>query len=251
MTEPQWLTATEPSEMWLFVLERAMQRFRESGDTNDRKMRLFACACCRRVWDLLPDERSRRGIELAERYADGHALSAEEFVAWFAAGAVFAERGSSFLQVSTTDEAAAYWATSCAANVASDVPDIEDAITGAATARAAAAFPGAPIDFLETEEGARASEEALQAEAVEQCHLLRCIFGNPFRPTALDRAGLTPDVLALAQGIYDRRDFARLPYLAAALERHGGGDAELLAHLRAPGPHALGCAALDSVLGKS
>src|SRR5262249_34744592 len=36
----------------------------------DRKLRLFGCACCRRLWPLL-DDRSRRGVEASEQYADG------------------------------------------------------------------------------------------------------------------------------------------------------------------------------------
>ena len=37
---------------------------------------------------------------------------------------------------------------------------------------------------------------------------------------------------------------------ADLLEEAGATDAALLAHLRGPGPHALGCHALDAVLGK-
>jgi hypothetical protein len=36
-----------------------------------------------------------------------------------------------------------------------------------------------------------------------------------------------------------------------ALERAGCTDAELLGHLRGPGPHVRGCWAVDLVLGKS
>jgi hypothetical protein len=55
----------------------------------------------------------------------------------------------------------------------------------------------------------------------------------------------------LARSIYDTRDFDRLAVLADALEDAGCTDAELLGHLRGPGPHVRGCWALDKVLGKS
>jgi hypothetical protein len=54
----------------------------------------------------------------------------------------------------------------------------------------------------------------------------------------------------LAQSIYDERAFDRLPVLADALEDAGCADADLLGHLRGPGPHARGCWAVDRILGK-
>ena len=45
-------------------------------------------------------------------------------------------------------------------------------------------------------------------------------------------------------------DPKRLAVLADALEEPGG-DGELVAHLRGPGPHVRGCFVLDVLLGKS
>jgi hypothetical protein len=68
-------------------------------------------------------------------------------------------------------------------------------------------------------------------------------------PSCLRRQGGT--VVTLAKAIYDEDAFDRLPILADALEDAGCDEAELLRHLRGPGPHVRGCFALDLVPGKS
>lgn len=88
--------------------------------------------------------------------------------------------------------------------------------------------------------------------------ILRDIFGNPFRPVSLAPAWRTPPVLALAQAAYDHRTLPagalepdRLTVLADALEETGCTDADILGHLRGPGPHVRGCFVLDTLLDKS
>jgi len=61
MTEDEWTRSPNPHRMLQYV----------DGSVSDRKLRLFACACCRRIWDLIEDDRHRRAVDLAERFADG------------------------------------------------------------------------------------------------------------------------------------------------------------------------------------
>jgi hypothetical protein len=87
--------------------------------------------------------------------------------------------------------------------------------------------------------------------------LLHDLFGNPFRPVAIDAGWLTPTVTSLAGAAYDGRalplgelDFARLAVLADALEEAGCTNSELLGHLRGPRPHVRGCWGVDLLLKK-
>jgi hypothetical protein len=79
--------------------------------------------------------------------------------------------------------------------------------------------------------------------------LLQCMFGNPFRPIACSPDWRTDAVVALAQQVYDSRDFSAMPVLADALQEAGCASAEILDHCRGPGPHACGCWVVDLVLG--
>jgi hypothetical protein len=87
-----------------------------------------------------------------------------------------------------------------------------------------------------------------------QAALLREIVGNPFQTWPSNPAWLRwqdGTVPMLARAIYSDHAFKRLPVLADALEDAGCTDAELLGHLRGPGPHVRGCWALDLLLGRS
>src|SRR5215475_1957624 len=67
MTEAEWQAATDLNGMLEFLGDRI----------SSRKLRLFACAACRRVWHLLTEPASRHAVEVAERYADGLATKEE------------------------------------------------------------------------------------------------------------------------------------------------------------------------------
>jgi hypothetical protein len=102
--------------------------------------------------------------------------------------------------------------------------------------------------------GCGEAEAFLGEDFAAQARLVRCVFGNPFRPAPrLDPAWLAWDDGAarkLAEAAYDERAFDRLPVLADALEDAGCTDPELLGHLRSGGEHARGCWAVDLLLGK-
>jgi hypothetical protein len=85
-------------------------------------------------------------------------------------------------------------------------------------------------------------------------HLLRDVFGNPFRPTSPNSSWFICNDGAIrktAQAIYDDHAFDRLPLLADALEDAGCTDVDILSHCRAPGEHVRGCWVVDLLLGKS
>jgi hypothetical protein len=67
MNQQEWKDSVDPAPMLWFARDAA----------SEMELRLFACACCRRVWHLLIDGRSRRAVEVAERYARGKAGVAE------------------------------------------------------------------------------------------------------------------------------------------------------------------------------
>jgi hypothetical protein len=87
--------------------------------------------------------------------------------------------------------------------------------------------------------------------------LLREVTGNPFRTGTFEPNWRTATILALADTAYSERhlpsghlDPARLAVLSDALEEAGCTDADILSHLRSPGPHVRGCWAVDLILGK-
>jgi hypothetical protein len=89
-----------------------------------------------------------------------------------------------------------------------------------------------------------------------QCHLLRDVV--PYQIKKCDSNLMTSEVASLARAAYEERalssgelDPIRLAVLADALEEAGCDDTDILAHLRAPGPHVRGCWPVDLLLGKS
>jgi hypothetical protein len=220
MTEGEWLACTDPVPMLEFL----------RGKGSGRKLRLFAAASFGRLVALLPDPRQRRGIEVLERLAEGTVTLA-------------GCRG-------------------VAAEVRRAIPP-DDWIPGTPPAdhphyialMLYREFCSSSIAVHAVHASSGRADGV--GEHHEQVRLMRCIFGNPFRPVALEPAWLTPIVFSLARAAYDERVMpegtlnpARLAVLADALEDTGCTNQDVFGHLRGPGTHVRGCWVVDLILGK-
>jgi hypothetical protein len=235
MTEAEWLACEQPEPM-LPHLRTACVHRRKGGR---RKLRLFACACWRRVWHLIGDGQDRWPasqalVEVMEGYADGDGMGGSMAAAQDA-GWQLGSRSATVAAVGAIDQAT--WPAMQEELDRGDYP----------------APPGYLVSAREAE--VRVRVRSLEHRA--QSALVRCIFGNPFRPVTLDPAHRISIVASLARAVYDERhlpsgelDPLRLAILADALEEIGATD-ELVAHLRSPGPHVRGCFVIDLCLGLS
>jgi hypothetical protein len=262
MTEAEWLACSDPQKMLTFL--------RDSNKLSERKTRLFAVACCRRIWHLLTDEEGgRETVEVAERYADGEADASTMYEANSAAWMVhigYAFGGIDFSRVGQKEDgwgirqrvgraaseavlAAAWWGPDEDWRLG-DGQKVGDLGRAVSTAFFCRAVPG-------QEAGLSITDDRWHHPAL--CHLLRDLFGVAFsRPTARPRSLTMFDgpVVQLAQAAYEERklpsghlDRDHLAVLADALEE-AGADTELVGHLRGPTPHVRGCWVIDLLLLK-
>jgi hypothetical protein len=207
MTEAEWLAAGNPR----WVLEQV----RAAGGASDRKLRLFACACCRepsvfRFWDA-PDEAA---VAAAERFAEGQADLAQ-------------------LQRARQRATRMGPAWCCAERAA-----------GAA---------GAWVDCADPGRGGGPERRTLFAALLRDV-FPRPSRRAAIDPAWLRWGGGTVAGLARAAYeeplAHGRLDPVRLAVLADALEEADCSDAELLSHLRGGGPHVRGCWPVDALLGR-
>jgi hypothetical protein len=231
MTEAEWLGCTDPGPMLDFL----------RGTTSKRKRRLLIVGFCRHVWDLL-SEWGRRPVEMAERFADGHATTQElEEARWTADSNVVEEDG--LHQQAELDRSLAR------------SPEDEELFLrelrhrqGRLLAAMLAHTSTFPDEWLEPRELHTGGSWKTAAG------LVRCLSGNPYHPLpTIDPSWLAWNggtIPKLAEVIYNDRAFDRLPVLADALEDAGCTEAEILAHCRSGGDHVRGCWVVDVLLGK-
>ncbi len=207
MTESDWLGCADPDGMLEFL----------RGKVSDRKLRLFACACCRRVGHLPWDGPSRNAVATAELFADGLASKGK------LAAAAKAVRNTVLDQLHASCGGVARIAAG---------PEAWGAARN--TARNAAWVVAKA-----------AGSPEWNAERQGQAELLREIVGNPFQRCEAPALWL-PRISVLARAAYNGEDhFAELHDLLTQ-----NGLARLAEHFRRPG-HPKGCWLLDLVLGKS
>jgi hypothetical protein len=230
MTEKEWLATIDPDPMLRLLFQHK---------ASDRKLRLFAAACCRHVWSWLTDERSQKAVEVAERFADNRATKKER-------------RGKTTRrELRAASEQAYVWR-------------LYDALPRSSTFAAMAACNA--VSILDRAAAGLASHDARAAancnnrgheERMWQAGEVRDIFGNPFRPVTFDPAWRTTTTMNLAAAVYEDRhmpsglfDNHRLDILADALEDAGCDNADILGHLRNGGEHVRGCHVIDLIRGK-
>jgi hypothetical protein len=227
MTEEEWLSGDDSGvyAMYEYIREK----------TTDRKLRLFGCGCCRRIWHLLEDGRSRRAVETAERFAD--------------------------CEIEPTKAAEAYSAANLAVHDSGTPKPHDPGVVRDATAFHAAlaaswtTYPGMTAWQASTEATKavrshawrvdRTDRDFVAPERRKQADLLRHIIGNPFRPYPAPPSWPSI-VVQLAESLYAGQDRA-LALHDALLE---AGHAELAEHFRQETWHPKGCWAVDVILGE-
>jgi hypothetical protein len=230
MTQREWWANQDPLALLYHVERRA----------SPRKLRLFACACCRRALNPFVPPFVLRAVAAAEAFADG-ALGARDLARVRRA----VERAAGPTGRAELRDGTFYFreifGTCLAVCHSGELPGgVAELARDAAHAAASAAADASPAP--------RGSAE-WHSERAGQADLFRDIFGDPFHPTRLDPAWLTSDVSAVARGIYASRAFSAMPVLADALQEAGCTDDTVLHHCREPREHARGCWVLDLLLG--
>ncbi len=273
MTEQEWLECKDPEKM--------LEALR--GKISDRKLRLFAVACCQSVWELMPDDMARRAVELAEMVAEDQADTEERsrvssvvdpwantaygvfshggfegtgsvFAAMAAAAALNPMLMFTFHMGHVAAGTFTPWECVAMARGQTAKEDAQERCWQERERDPRYDDEDEPSDEwyeMASEVKYAAWDKGCAAGRADHCSLLREILGNPFHPITFDPSWKTPAVVQLARSLYEEKRFADLPVLADALEEAGCQDATVLEHCRGPGPHVAGCWLLDLILERA
>jgi hypothetical protein len=207
MTEQEWLACTDPQTM--------LKHLSASWMLDDRKLRLLAVACCRRIWFWLEDESNLLALETQEQHAD-HPTSAS------GQGRMNRHAWTAWAGMTVTTE-----------------------ITGWS-------FVGWAVELTKRDVG---TQEGVVQSSLLRCIFGNPFHLVAIDPALLTWRNATIRGLAqaayddrvLPSG---ELDHVRLAVLADALEEAGCSQTDLVDHVRYPGPHVRGCWAVDLLLSK-
>lgn len=251
MTEAEWLAADDPQP--LLASER--------GNISDRKLQLFACACCRRLIGLFPNAVMRHAIEVGELDADQLASGEDltrleaEVASWLNSRHTqhsFNENTHAELSALRTAQSLTRRDPMDRATLAKYTSrDAANAVHIAANDRRAIREAPATEMIKVARATWQAAQKAYAAELRAQAALLRDIVGNPFRQATFDEGWQRPEVVIFADIIYEKYEFGRMVELGDLLADIGCTEPAILAHCRGMDEHVRGCWVLDKLLGKS
>jgi len=224
MTEAEWLASNDPVAMLAVVQERV----------TDRKARLFASVCLNLIAGRLDDPRIAETIRILEMWLRGD----------LSGSAIGDERrGSLTAHVLAIPHAPGPFSD--------DIMQIVMAALGGSGPKIRV-VAYLCLQVLIARPHPQHREDARQWERDRQVQLIREMFGNAIRPVNFNPSWRTSDAVALAQTMYDSREFGAMPILADALQEAGCDNEEVLSHCRDTSlTHIRGCWVVDLVLHRA
>ncbi len=253
-----WFAATEPDILLALVdvcpvqVEGVWQAPPPRPSMVYRRLRLFATACARMVWQFLTTE-ARSAVAISERFAEGKATETDLWasavrlprfsITYFEHAVSAAAYASAYLlQDQAPDQQqplASTWDSQLAARFAANA-------AGSRAAGPAGVHRPTPQKWHVNWTAAHLAARATQADIV------RDIFPPPGYTPHLDPEWLTSTVVAMARQMDESGDFSAVPILADALQDAGCDTEPVLQCCRAPGNvHVRGNWVVDLVLASS
>ncbi|QJW95627.1 hypothetical protein [Frigoriglobus tundricola] len=211
MNLDDWARCVDPEILLDFVGSRL----------SDRKLRLFGCACFRRVWDHLASPDVKRIVELAESYADG--LETRERLRETLKRAIELE-----------------------ARLPQQIGKVRELVVEEANW---AAREGSKEAVAERSVRAMFPPDIWREERRAQCEILRDLVGDPFAEPIDFSRWRSDRTVGIARQAYDEYRFDALPILADALADEDCDHQFVLAHCRSGQQHFRGCWVVDGLLG--
>lgn len=232
MYQVDWWSDIEP-DLLLNVIRK---------DMTKRELRLFACACARRIWSKFAEVAALcAAVEVAEAYVDEEAST-------FDLANVQSAAEESIIGIDIVE-------TFDARSAAYACADAEITMGNLRTIAWLAAFSHSHPDDYDDQRSKETEEER-----VAQRHLLRDIFLDPSMTLPSKSVGDAlgdETVRRLAQDLYENRtlpagtfDPSKILELRLRLKDLGYSDPTVMNHLESPHPHVRGCWVVDLILGK-